>query len=78
MGACAVLAVLAGGIVVSGMCAAGSFLRRGVPEGLKVGVVATNSAKAAHYLKAGAVQVWFGTMKDCVNAAIKGKWEAVR
>ncbi len=64
-----------GGMVVSGMCSAGSFLRRGVPEGFKVGVVATNAAKAAHYLKAGGVQVWFGTMQKCINAAIKGKWE---
>jgi len=65
-----------GGMVVSGMCSAGSFLRRGVPEGFKVGVVATNAAKAAHYLKAGGVQVWFGTMPKCIDAAIKGKWEA--
>ncbi|MBA7683679.1 hypothetical protein ES703_92059 [subsurface metagenome] len=65
-----------GGIVVSGMCSAGSFLRRGVPEGFKVGVVATNAAKAAHYLKVAGVQVWFGTMQKCIDAAIKGKWEA--
>jgi len=65
-----------GGIVVSGMCSAGSFLRRGVPEGYKVGVAATNAAKAAHYLKVGGVQVWFGTMQKCIEAAIKGNWEA--
>ena len=65
-----------GGIVVSGMCSAGSFLRRAVPKGFKVGVAATNAAKAAHYLKVGGVQVWFGTMPQCINAAIKGKWEA--
>lgn len=65
----------AGGIVVSGMCSAGTFLRRNVPPGFKVGVAATNSAKAAHYLKAAGVQVWFGTMKDCVEAAITGRWE---
>ncbi len=64
-----------GGMVVSGMCSAGSFLRRGVPEGFHVGVVATNAAKAAHYLKAGGVQVWFGTMQKCINAAVTGKWE---
>ena len=64
-----------GGMVVSGMCSAGSFLRRGVPEGFHVGVVATNAAKAAHYLKAGRVQVWFGTMQKCINAAVTGKWE---
>jgi predicted aconitase len=66
----------AGGMVVSGMCSAGSFLRRGVPKGFHVGVVATNAAKAAHYLKVGGVQVWFGTMPKCINAAIRGKWEA--
>lgn len=65
-----------GGIVVSGMCSAGAFLRRGVPENFKVGVAATNAAKAAHYLKVGGVQVWFGTMQKCIDAAIKGKWEA--
>lgn len=65
----------AGGMVVSGMCSAGSFLRRGVPKGFHVGVVATNAAKAAHYLKVGGVQVWFGTMPECIEAAIRGKWE---
>lgn len=65
-----------GGVVVSGMCSAGAFLRRGVPENFKVGVAATNAAKAAHYLKVGGVQVWFGTMQKCIDAAIKGKWEA--
>ena len=65
-----------GGMVVSGMCSAGSFLRRGVPEGFHVGVVATNAAKAAHYLKAGEVQVWSETMPECINAAVTGKWEA--
>jgi predicted aconitase len=67
----------AGGKVVAGMCSAGSFLRRGVPKGFNVGVAATNAAKAAHQLKAGGVQVWFGTMQHCIDAAIKGKWEAV-
>jgi predicted aconitase len=65
----------AGGIVVSGMCSAGTFLRRNVPPGFRVGVAATNSAKSAHYLKAAGVQVWFGTMKSCIEAAISGTWE---
>ena len=65
----------AGGLVVSGICSAGSFLRRNVPSGFSVGVAATNAAKAAHYLKVSGVQCWFGTMKQCVNAAINGKWE---
>ena len=66
-----------GAMVVSGMCSAGSFLRRGVPKGFKAGVVATNSAKAAHYLKVSGVQVWFGTMQKCITAAIRGTWEVV-
>jgi predicted aconitase len=65
----------AGGLVVSGICAAGSFLRRNVPSGFTVGVAATNAAKAAHYLKASGVQCWFGTMQKCLNAAVKGRWE---
>jgi len=64
-----------GGMVISGMCSAGAFLRRNVPKGYKVGVAATNAAKAAHYLKVGGVQVWFGNLRNCIDAAIKGKWE---
>jgi predicted aconitase len=44
-----------------------------LPEGTKV--VATDSAKQAHYLPAiMGVQTWFGSLEDCINAAITGKW----
>ena len=65
----------AGGVVMPGMCAAGTFLRRNVPDGFAVGVAATNSAKAAHYLKAAGREVWFGSMRYCIDAAVSGKWE---
>lgn len=44
-------------------------------------VIATDSPKLCNYapkLWRGIVDVWFGTMKDCVNAAITGKWESTR
>ena len=65
----------AGGIVMPGMCAAGTFLRRNVPDGFTVGVTATNSAKAAHYLKAAGRDVWFGSMRQCIEAAVSRNWE---
>jgi len=40
-------------------------------------VVATNSAKAAHYIYAGSgmtVNVRFGSTEDCINSAINGKF----
>ena len=38
-------------------------------------VVATDSAKQAHYLPAIMnVQTWFGSVEDCVNAALTGRW----
>ena len=40
-------------------------------------VVATNSAKAAHYIYAGSgmtVNVRFGSTEDCINAAVTGKF----
>ncbi|KHF41601.1 aconitase X [Halalkalibacter okhensis] len=44
-----------------------------LPEGTKV--VATDSAKQAHYLPAiMGIQTWFGSLEDCINAAITGKW----
>jgi predicted aconitase len=43
------------------------------PSGTRV--VATDSAKHAHYAPAIAdVEVWFGSMKECIDAAITGKW----
>jgi hypothetical protein len=41
-----------------------------------VRVIATDSAKQAHYLPAIAkVQGWFGSVNDCVEAAIGGEWK---
>ena len=38
-------------------------------------VVATDSAKQAHYLPAiTGVSAWFGSVEDCVEAAVSGRW----
>ena len=38
-------------------------------------VAALDSAKQAHYLPAiMGVQAWFGTTRDCIEAAITGRW----
>jgi len=43
------------------------------PRGTKV--IATDSAKHAHYAPAiGGVDVWFGTMEECIDCAVTGKW----
>lgn len=61
----------AGGQVLSDTCPA---ISRLMPAGTKV--VATDSAKQAHYLPAlTGVQTWFGSVEDCVRAGISGKWE---
>ena len=60
----------AGGFVMSDTCPA---ISRHMPKGTKV--VATDSAKQAHYLPAIlGLPVWFGTVRDCVEAAVTGKW----
>jgi predicted aconitase len=44
-----------------------------LPKGTSV--VATDSAKQAHYLPAiMGVQTWFGSTKECIDAAISGRW----
>jgi predicted aconitase len=44
-----------------------------VPRGARV--IATDSAKQAHYLPAIMnVQGWFGWLGDCVDAAVTGTW----
>lgn len=61
----------AGGVVMSDTCPA---ISRRMPKGVRV--IATDSAKQAHYLPAIAnVQGWFGSVSDCVNAAISGQWQ---
>jgi predicted aconitase len=60
----------AGGHVMSDTCPA---ISRALPKGVKV--VATDSAKQAHYLPAlTGVETWFGSISDCVDAAVAGRW----
>jgi predicted aconitase len=60
----------AGAMVMSDTCPA---ISRAMPEGTRV--VATDSAKQAHYLPAiTGVQTWFGSLDDCVQAATTGRW----
>jgi predicted aconitase len=60
----------AGGLVMTDTCSA---IGRVMPEGTKV--VALDSAKQAHYLPAiMGVEAWFGTTRDCIEAAITGRW----
>ena len=61
----------AGGVVMSDTCPA---ISRRVPEGTRV--IATDSAKQAHYLPAIAkVQGHFGSVRDCVATALAGTWQ---
>ena len=60
----------AGGVVMSDTCPA---ISRFMPRGTRV--VATDSAKQAHYLPAlTGVQAWFGSVAHCVDAAVTGRW----
>ena len=60
----------AGGHVMSDTCPA---ISRFMPKGTRV--TATDSAKQAHYLPAlTGVQTWFGSLQDCVDAAVTGRW----
>jgi predicted aconitase len=60
----------AGGRVLADSCPA---MSRAAPRGTKV--FATDSAKQAHYLPAIlGIEAWFGTLEECVNAAVTGRW----
>lgn len=60
----------AGGRVLTDSCPA---MSRSAPEGTRV--FATDSAKQAHYLPAIlGIEAWFGTLEDCVDAAVTGRW----
>jgi len=51
-------------------------MSRAAPKGARV--VALDSAKQAHYLPAIlGVQAWFGSTRDCINAATTGRWSGV-
>ncbi|WP_238366485.1 aconitase X [Mesobacterium pallidum] len=60
----------AGGTVMSDTCPA---ISRRIPAGTRV--IATDSAKQAHYLPAIAkVQGWFGSLEACISAGLTGQW----
>ncbi len=60
----------AGGLLMTDTCSA---ISQAMPKGTKV--VALDSAKQAHYLPAiMGIEAWFGTTKDCINAALTGRW----
>ena len=64
----------AGAVLLTDTCSA---FAQAVPPGTKV--VALDSAKQAHYLPAIlGVQAWFGTTRECINAAVTGRWSADR
>jgi hypothetical protein len=60
----------AGGVVMTDTCSA---FAQAIPPGTKV--AALDSAKQAHYLPAIMnIQAWFGSTRDCINAAVTGRW----
>jgi len=60
----------AGGVVMTDTCSA---FAQAIPPGTKV--AALDSAKQAHYLPSIMnIQAWFGSTRDCINAAVTGKW----
>jgi predicted aconitase len=60
----------AGGQVLTDSCPA---MSKAAPPGTRV--FATDSAKQAHYLPAIlGIEAWFGTTKECVDAALTGRW----
>ncbi len=61
----------AGGQLMTDTCPLNTNL---FPHGTKV--VATDSAKHAHYAPAiGDKEVWFGSVEECMAAALSGRWE---
>ncbi|HEV2778384.1 MAG TPA: aconitase X catalytic domain-containing protein [Actinophytocola sp.] len=60
----------AGGRVLTDSCPA---MSKAAPPGTRV--FATDSAKQAHYLPAIlGIEAWFGSLEDCVDAAVTGRW----
>ena len=60
----------AGGVVMTDTCSA---FAQAIPPGTKV--AALDSAKQAHYLPAIlGIQAWFGSTRECIEAAITGRW----
>ena len=60
----------AGGAVLTDTCSA---IGQAIPPGTRV--AALDSAKQTHYLPAiMGIQAWFGSTRDCINAALTGRW----
>ena len=59
-----------GGVILTDTCSA---FAQAVPPGTRV--AALDSAKQAHYLPAIlGLQAWFGSTRDCIEAAVTGRW----
>jgi len=63
----------AGAVLLDGACAVVS---TGVPPGTDV--MAVDACKQDYYITGGyypnKLEVWYGTMEDCIDAAVTGKW----
>ena len=63
----------AGGSLITDTCSA---IAQALPPGTKV--AALDSAKQTHYLPAiMGIQAWFGSTRDCIEAALTGRWSGV-
>ena len=63
-----------GGVLLSGTCP--GLMRGTIPP---ANVMATDSAKQGYYITGyfdppRKLEVWYGTVEDCINAALSGKW----
>jgi predicted aconitase len=64
----------AGGLLMTDTCSA---FAQAIPPGTRV--AALDSAKQAHYLPAiMGIQAWFGSTRECIDAAITGRWRGQR
>ena len=64
----------AGGVLLTDTCSA---IGQTIPKGTRV--AALDSAKQTHYLPAFmGIEAWFGSTRDCVNAALSGRWNGER
>jgi predicted aconitase len=63
----------AGGVLLAGACAV---VNTGIPS--ETEVMATDAAKQNYYMTGKyyprKLEVWYGTMEDCIDAAVTGKW----
>jgi predicted aconitase len=64
----------AGGALITDTCSA---IGQAIPPGTRV--AALDSAKQTHYLPAiMGIQAWFGSTRDCIEAALTGRWNGAR